>query len=128
MNLCSSHASVVPKTSPNASNARSAGTGGDEVALDVIAFPINPADTLMIEGRYAVRPPLPSRVGAECIARVTATGKNAGDLREGDLVIPLDRDNWVRRKVCKAASVIKVPETSTRFNLPCSRSIRRPPI
>ena len=44
----------------------------DEVALDVLAFPINPADLLMIEGRYAVRPPLPSRVGAECLARVAA--------------------------------------------------------
>ena len=81
----------------------------DEVAIDVLAFPINPADTLMIEGRYAVRPPLPSRVGAECLARVTAAGKSVSDLRAGDLVIPLDRDNWVQRKVAKAAAVIKVP-------------------
>jgi trans-2-enoyl-CoA reductase len=81
----------------------------DEVALDVVAFPINPADMLMIEGRYAVRPPLPARVGAECVARVTAAGKAVTDLRAGDLVIPLDRDNWVQRKVVKAAGVIKVP-------------------
>jgi NADPH:quinone reductase-like Zn-dependent oxidoreductase len=81
----------------------------DEVALDVVAFPINPADLLMIEGRYAVRPPLPSRVGAECLARVTAAGKAVNDLRAGDLVIPLDRDNWVQRKLAKAAAVIKLP-------------------
>jgi trans-2-enoyl-CoA reductase len=81
----------------------------DEVALDVVAFPINPADLLMIEGRYAVRPPLPSRVGAECLARVSKAGKAVADLRAGDLVIPLDRDNWVQRKVAKAAGVIKVP-------------------
>ena len=81
----------------------------DEVALDVLAFPINPADTLTIEGLYAVRPPLPSLIGAECVARVTAAGKSVGDVREGDLVIPLDRDNWVQRKVAKAARVIKVP-------------------
>jgi NADPH:quinone reductase-like Zn-dependent oxidoreductase len=81
----------------------------DEVALDVVAFPINPADLLMIEGRYAMRPPLPSRVGAECLARVTEAGKSVTGLRAGDLVIPLDRDNWVQRKVCKAASVIKLP-------------------
>jgi trans-2-enoyl-CoA reductase len=80
-----------------------------EVALEVVAFPINPADTLMIEGRYAVRPPLPSRVGAECLARVSAVGPDVADLREGDLVIPLDRDNWVQRKLAKAAAVIKVP-------------------
>lgn len=81
----------------------------DEVALDVLAFPINPADLLMIEGRYAVRPPLPSRVGAECLARVVAVGRAVDDVRVGDLVIPLDRDNWVQRKVSKAAAVIKVP-------------------
>lgn len=81
----------------------------DEVALDVVAFPINPADTMMIEGRYAVRPQLPARLGAECLARVTATGTDVRDLAVGDLVIPLDRDNWVQRKVVKAVQAIKVP-------------------
>ena len=81
----------------------------DEVALEVLAFPINPADLLTIEGRYAVRPSLPSRVGAECVARVSAVGRTVDDLRAGDLVIPLDRDNWVQRKTAKAGRVIKVP-------------------
>jgi NADPH:quinone reductase-like Zn-dependent oxidoreductase len=81
----------------------------DEVALEVVAFPINPADTLMIEGLYAVRPPLPSRAGAECLARVTAVGNEVRDLGVGDLAIPLDRDNWVQRKVVKAVQAIKVP-------------------
>ena len=31
----------------------------DEVVVEVIAFPINPADLLTIEGKYAARPPLP---------------------------------------------------------------------
>ncbi len=83
--------------------------GAGEVALDVVAFPINPADTLTIEGRYAVRPPLPARLGAECLARVTAVGQGVSDLAPGDLVIPLDRDNWVQRKNAKAAAVIKAP-------------------
>ena len=29
----------------------------DEVIVDVAAFPINPADLLTIEGKYATRPP-----------------------------------------------------------------------
>jgi NADPH:quinone reductase-like Zn-dependent oxidoreductase len=81
----------------------------DEVTLDVLAFPINPADTLTIEGLYAVRPALPSRAGAECIARVAAIGSAVTDLAAGDLVIPLDRDNWVQRKLAKADRVMKVP-------------------
>jgi NADPH:quinone reductase-like Zn-dependent oxidoreductase len=81
----------------------------DEVVLDVLAFPINPADLLSIEGLYASRPPLPAIPGAECVARVTAVGGAVEDLRAGDLVIPLDRENWVQRKVAKANRVIKVP-------------------
>src|ERR1700731_2590190 len=65
----------------------------DEVALEVLAFPLNPADLLTIEGLYAVRPPLPACPGAECVGRVQAVGDAVDDLREGDLGIPLDREN-----------------------------------
>lgn len=81
----------------------------DEAALEVLAFPINPADLLTIEGRYASRPQLPARIGAECVARVSAVGRAVTDLVPGDLVIPLERDNWVQRKVAKARALIKVP-------------------
>jgi NADPH:quinone reductase-like Zn-dependent oxidoreductase len=81
----------------------------DEVALEVVAFPINPADLLGMEGRYASLPPLPAIPGAECVARVAAVGAAVADVRAGDLVIPLDRDNWVQRKVAKASRLIKVP-------------------
>ena len=33
-------------------------------------FPINPADILLVEGKYANKPKLPSLMGAECIAKV----------------------------------------------------------
>jgi len=81
----------------------------DEAVIDVLAFPINPADLLTIEGRYAVRPLLPARLGAECVGRVIAKGRDVADLVEGDLVIPLDRENWVQRKKAKAAQLVKVP-------------------
>ena len=81
----------------------------DEVALEVLAFPINPADLLTLEGLYAQRPALPACPGAECVARVAAVGGAVDDLRVGDLAIPLDRENWVQRKVAKASRVIKAP-------------------
>ena len=37
----------------------------NEVLVDVLACPINPADVLNIEGRYGVTPNLPARLGAE---------------------------------------------------------------
>jgi NADPH:quinone reductase-like Zn-dependent oxidoreductase len=88
-----------------------------EVALDVVAFPINPADLLTLEGRYAVRPPLPARLGAECLARVSEVGEGVDDLRVGDRVIPLDRDNWVQRKLAKASRVIRVPADADPLQL-----------
>jgi NADPH:quinone reductase-like Zn-dependent oxidoreductase len=81
----------------------------DEVALEVVAFPINPADLLGMQGLYASLPPLPAIPGAESVARVAAVGAAVDDVRAGDLVVPLDRDNWVQRKVAKASRLIKVP-------------------
>jgi NADPH:quinone reductase-like Zn-dependent oxidoreductase len=81
----------------------------DEVALDVVAFPINPADLLTMEGLYAARPALPACPGAECVARVRAVGDAVEGFGAGDLVIPLDRANWVQRKVAKASQLIKAP-------------------
>jgi NADPH:quinone reductase-like Zn-dependent oxidoreductase len=88
-----------------------------EVLLDVLAFPINPADALMIEGRYTTSMPLPARIGLECVARVAAVGDGAGDLRAGDLVIPLDGENWVQRKLAKADRVMKVPAAADPLQL-----------
>ena len=81
----------------------------DEVLLDVLAFPVDPADVKLIEGRYSERPALPARVGAECIARVIGVGSAVTELREGDLVMPFERENWAQRKLAKAARVMKLP-------------------
>ena len=45
-----SYCAEIPDPGPPAS---------DEVIVDVVAFPINPADVLTIEGKYAAQPPLP---------------------------------------------------------------------
>jgi trans-2-enoyl-CoA reductase len=81
----------------------------DEAVIEVLASPINPSDLLTIEGCYAVRPAFPARLGTECLGRVIARGRDVRDLAEGDLVIPLDRENWVQRKKVKAVQLVKVP-------------------
>ncbi len=81
----------------------------DEVVVEVEAFPINPADLLTIEGRYAVRPALPATLGAEGVGRVVAAGPAARGIAVGDRVINLGRDNWVQRLKVKAEGVLKVP-------------------
>ncbi|MDA1309680.1 MAG: 2-enoyl thioester reductase domain-containing protein [Proteobacteria bacterium] len=83
--------------------------GPGEVAVDMLACPINPADILQIEGGYATRPVTPCRIGAEGVGRVRALGRAVSGIGVGDLVINLARDNWVAAQILPASGVIKLP-------------------
>ncbi len=80
-----------------------------EVVFDVLAFPINPADVSFCKGTYRLKPPLPATPGAECIGRVTAVGAGVSHVKPGDLVINLQRENWVQERRVKGDDVITVP-------------------
>ena len=82
----------------------------DEVVIRMEAFPVNPADLLTLEGRYATRPVLPATLGAEGVGIIDAVGDDVADLKVGDRVLPLGRDNWVAVKKEPAARVIKLPD------------------
>ena len=60
--------------------------GAGEVRFSVDAFPINPADVLLTEGKYAAKPPVPALLGAECAGTVTDVGDGVDDLAPGDKV------------------------------------------
>ena len=81
----------------------------NEVLIDVLACPINPADVLNIEGRYGVRPDLPARLGAECVGKVKKVGESVKKFKEGDIVLPLDRENWVQQKLVAENNLILLP-------------------
>src|ERR1700746_4081231 len=72
--------------------------GSGEVVFDVLAFPINPADVSFCRGSYRLRPPLPATPGPECVARVAAVGPGVNQLQAGDLVVNMQRENWVQRR------------------------------
>ncbi len=91
--------------------------GVGEVVIEIEAFPINPADLLTIQGRYAVRPKLPALLGAEGVGRITAVGKKVKGVKTGDRVINLGRDNWVQKCRVKHEQVIKVPGNSDVLQL-----------
>lgn len=81
----------------------------DEVAFDVLAFPINPADMWFCKGSYRLKPPLPATPGAECVGRVTAVGASVKHVKPGDLVINLQRENWTQRRKVKGDDAIPLP-------------------
>jgi mitochondrial enoyl-[acyl-carrier protein] reductase / trans-2-enoyl-CoA reductase len=83
--------------------------GPDEVVFDVLAFPIKPADISFCRGSYRLRPPLPATPGAECIGRVTAVGANVTQVKPGDLVINMQRENWAQRRRIRAEDAIPIP-------------------
>lgn len=84
--------------------------GPREVLVDIEACPINPADLLLIEGRYAVKPPLPAPIGAEGVGIVRAAGAEVRHLRAGDRVLLLGaRGNWRQRATLAADLLFPLP-------------------
>ena len=84
----------------------------DEIIVDVAAFPINPADLLTIEGKYAAKPPLPYTPGAEAVGHVSEVGSAIDNFRIGDLVMLLSRENWTQKRKVKAAELLKIDTES----------------
>ncbi len=80
----------------------------DEIIVDIAAFPINPADLLTIEGKYAAKPPLPYTPGAEAVGHVSDVGSAIENFRIGDLVMLLSRENWTQKRKVKAAELLKI--------------------
>jgi NADPH:quinone reductase-like Zn-dependent oxidoreductase len=83
--------------------------GPGEVTFDVLAFPINPADLSFCRGNYRLNPALPATPGAECVGRVTAVGSGVTDIKPGDLVINMQRENWAQARRVRAADTMPIP-------------------
>ncbi len=81
----------------------------NEILIEILLFPINPADLLLVEGKYSNKPKMPSTIGAECIAKVKKVGNNIKNFKENDIVMPLVRDNWVEEKIVYENEIIKLP-------------------
>ena len=82
--------------------------GPGEIVFDVLAFPINPADISFCRGNYRLHPPLPATPGAECVGRAATVGAGV-DIRPGDLVVNMQRENWVQRRRIAANDAIPLP-------------------
>lgn len=83
--------------------------GPGEIVFDVLAFPINPADLSFCRGNYRLHPALPATPGAECVGRITAVGAGVTDLKPGDLVINMQRENWAQARRVRAEDAMPIP-------------------
>lgn len=83
--------------------------GEGEVLLELLRMTINPADLLLLEGRYGQKPPAPFTPGAEGVGRVLAVGAGVSGLAPGDLAMPVPTGNWRSHRVLKAPFVVPLP-------------------
>jgi NADPH:quinone reductase-like Zn-dependent oxidoreductase len=87
--------------------------GDEDVLLRMEAAPINPVDHLFAHDIYAVRPQLPSALGAEGIGRVVRGGPAADTALTGRRVLVLgsyDQGVWADTVVVPARNVVAVPD------------------
>ena len=85
--------------------------GAGEVVISATAVGLNFFDTLVLQNRYQVTPPLPFSPGAEVAGRIESTGEGVTGVEVGDRVVAFIGGNGCREKVLtKARNVIPIPD------------------
>ena len=106
--LCESHgpaASLVVRDLPVPA------PGPGEVRIAVTAAALNFFDTLVIEGRYQEKPPLPFSPSAECAGVVAALGEGVTGWRVGERVAAWLGHGAAREQVIvSAGALVRVPD------------------
>lgn len=85
--------------------------GQSDVRVDVLACGLNYVDSLMIEAKYQIKPPVPYRPGSEIVGRITELGDAVTELKVGDRVfIPIGQGGFSNEAVAHTSRVIKIPD------------------
>lgn len=84
----------------------------NEVLVRMLAAPVNPADINTIQGKYPVKPALPSVPGNEGVGEVVAIGDEVRNLSVGDRVVPLTNalGTWRTHAVLNENHLFKIPK------------------
>jgi NADPH:quinone reductase-like Zn-dependent oxidoreductase len=98
-----------PATTIELRTVELAAPAADEVLIEMLAAPINPADLLLLTGRHVFQPVFPAAVGIEGAGRIAALGSAVEGLRIGDLVAVPFGGTWTEFMLMKAIDVLPVP-------------------
>ena len=82
--------------------------GADQVLIKVLAFQINPADLLTLQGIYPRMDTTTQAIGNEAVGEIAAIGEKVEDFAVGDRVILLSLNNWREYRLVSTREVIKV--------------------
>lgn len=84
------------------------------VRLQVLACGLNYVDSLMIEGKYQIKPPVPYRPGSEIVGRVTEIAADVTNVKVGDRVFaPVGIGGFSDEVMVHAMRVISIPDQLT---------------
>jgi NADPH2:quinone reductase len=86
--------------------------GKRQVRIAVRAAGLNFPDTLMIAGKYQVKPPFPFAPGAECAGVVVAVGEGVSSVKPGDRVMAMT--GWgamAEQAVVAEQGVFRIPDS-----------------
>ena len=80
------------------------------VRLRVLACGLNYVDSLMIEGKYQIKPPVPYRPGSEIVGIIEEVAPGVSNVRVGDRVFaPVGIGGFSDEAVVHAARVLPIP-------------------
>lgn len=81
------------------------------VRLDVLACGLNYVDSLMIEGKYQIKPPVPYRPGSEIVGRISEVGPGVERLSVGQRVFaPIGQGGFSDKAVVAASRALPIPD------------------
>jgi NADPH2:quinone reductase len=84
------------------------------VRLSISACGLNYVDSLMIEGRYQIKPPVPYRPGSEVVGYVTEIAPDVTSVAVGDRVFcPVGTGGFSDEALVSATRVIPIPDQLT---------------
>src|SRR5205823_14095646 len=96
--------------------------GPGEVVVAVKSAALNFFDTLLIAGKYQVKPPLPFSPASEFAGVVESVGAGVTGLAPGDRVLGYGGFDAAREKIAiDARRVVKIPDTLDFDARPASR-------
>jgi len=82
-----------------------------QVLVDVHAASINVPDTLIVQGLYQIKPPLPFTPGAELAGVIAAVGDSVKHLKVGDRVVAsTGTGGFAEQALADAARVLPLPQ------------------
>jgi NADPH2:quinone reductase len=80
-----------------------------QIRVAVLASGLNYVDSLMIEGKYQIKPPVPYRPGSEIVGRVIEVASDVTTLKIGDRIFS-PSGGFADEAVLSAARVIAIPD------------------